>query len=142
MQVRQDLLATAAARFGSEALKEAVASPTHLIAKRFAGMAPPPPPGAGPDWRAPTPATLLVRRSDGWFVAADDGWRSARSEAAAELDRVIADPRFWSEPAYIPPCPDYGASLLLLKVAGRPETVRNSTCTGIAEKAVLAALSA
>ena len=140
--VRQDLLATAADRFGSEALDEAVAAPTYLVAKRFAGMAPPPPPDAGPGWRPPTPAALLVRRRDGWSVATPTGWRPADPEAAAELDQVLADPRFWSEPASIPPCPDYGASLLLLKAQGRAETVRNSACTSVSEKAVFAALRA
>src|SRR4051812_38478187 len=65
--VRRDVLATAAERFGSASLDEALAAPAHLIVKRFAGMAPPPPAGAGPDWRAPTPSALLIRRSTGWF---------------------------------------------------------------------------
>lgn len=140
--VRQDLLATAANRFGAKALDEALASPTYLVAKRFAGMAPPPPPGAGPDWTPPTPAALLIKRPAGWLVATAGGWRLANADAAVELDQTLADPRFWKEPAYIPPCPDYGASLLLLKAPGKAQTVRNSTCTSVAEKAVLAALRA
>ena len=140
--VRQDLLATAATPFGAKALDEALASPAFLIAKRFAGMPPPPPPGAGPDWRPPTPTALLVKRPEGWMVATAAGWRPANGDAAVELDQVLADPRFWKEPAYIPPCPDYGASLLLLKVPGKAQTVRNSACTSVAEKAVLAALRA
>ena len=140
--VRQDLLATASNRFGSEAVDDALAGPAYLIAKRFAGMPPPPPPGARSDWVAPTPAALLLKRRDGWMVATESGWRSAKDDAAAELDRVLADASFWSEPAYVPPCPDYGASLLLLKIPGRPATIRKSTCTSVAEKAVFAALRA
>jgi len=123
-------------------LAEARAAPTHLIVKRFVGMAPPPPPGAGADW-GPTPAAaLLVRRAEGWMVATAAGWRRADQEAATELERIIADPGFWSEPAYTPPCPDFGASLLLLKVPGRSETVRNSMCMSSTSRMVEAALRA
>lgn len=141
-RVREDLLATAADRFGAAALSEARAAATHLVVKRFVGMAPPPPPGAGADWR-PTPATaLLVRRAEGWMVATGNGWRRADQAAAAELDQLIADPAFWSEPAYTPPCPDFGASLLLLKVPEHSEAVRNSLCMSGASRIVEAALRA
>ena len=141
-RVRQDLLATAGERFGATALTEARAAPTHLVVKRFVGMAPPPPPGAGVDWRPTPAAALLVRRAEGWRVATATGWRRADAEAASELDRIIADPAFWSEPAYTPPCPDFGASLLLLKVPAKDETVRNSTCMSRASRIVEAALRA
>ena len=140
VRVRDDLLATAADRFGAAALSEARAAPAHLVVKRFVGMAPPPPPGAGADWKLTPAAALLVRRADGWMVAAGTGWRRADQEAAAELDTIIADPTFWSEPAYTPPCPDFGASLLLLKAPRHSETVRNSTCTSRASRIVEAAL--
>jgi hypothetical protein len=140
--VREDLIATASDRWGLEALAEARAAPTYLIAKRFAGMAPPPPPGAGPDWVVPTPAALLMRRPQGWLVATESGWRAAKAEAAAEIDKVLNDPRFWSEPTTNAPCPDSGASLLLLKAAGKAETVRRSYCSSVADKAVFAALGA
>lgn len=138
----QDLITTASERFGSTALSQAQAAPTYLIAKRFVGMAPPPPQGAGPNWVPPTPTALLMRQPDGWMVATATGWRAAKADAAAELDRIFSNPQFWSESAYIPPCPDYGASVLLLKVPGRAETVRKSTCSSVAEKAVFAALGA
>ena len=140
--VREDLLATAADRFGAAMLSEARAAPTHLIVKQFMGIAPPPPPGAGVDWRPTPAAALLVRRAGGWMVAAGTGWRRADPDAAAELDRTIADPGFWSEAAYTSPCPDFGASLLLLKVLGKAETVRNSTCMSRASRMVEAALRA
>lgn len=141
-RVREDVLATATARFGTGTLSEARAAPTHLVVKRFVGMAPPPPPGAGADWRPTPAAALLVKRAEGWMVATGNGWRRADQAGAAELDQLIADPAFWSEPAYTPPCPDFGASLLLLKVPGQSETVRNSMCMSRASRMVEAALRA
>jgi hypothetical protein len=76
------------------------------------------------------------------MAATRTGWRPADADAAAELDRIIADPGFWSEPAYTPPCPDFGASVLLLKASGIAETVRNSTCMSNASRMVEAALRA
>ena len=140
--VRGDLLATARERYGAAAVERALAAPAHLAVKRFAGMAPPPPPGAGPEWRPPTPSALLVRENNGWSVATRTGRRAVQPDAAAELDTLLADPRFWSEPPYVSPCPDAGASLLLLKLPGRSETVRNSTCSSLAERLVSAALRA
>ena len=139
---RTDLIATARARFGAAVVDRAMASPVHLMVKRFAGMAPPPPPGAGPDWRPPTPAALLVRDSSGWAVATTTGWRPANAEPAAEVDRLLADEGFWREPAFTPACPDYGAALLLLKVPRRAETVRNSQCTSRGDHLVSVALTA
>ena len=141
-RVRDDLLATAADRFGAAALSEARAAPTHLVVKRFVGMAPPPPPGAGADWRPTPAAALLVKRADVWMVATGSGWRRADPASATELDQLIADAAFWSEPAYTPPCPDFGASLLLLKAPGHSETVRNSLCMSRASRIVEAALRA
>jgi hypothetical protein len=141
-RVREDLLATATERFGAAALNEARAAATHLIVKRFVGMAPPPPPGTGADWRPTPAAALLVKRAEGWMVATGSGWRRADATAASELDELIGDPGLWSEPAYTPPCPDYGASLLLLKAPGHSETVRNSMCMSRASRIVQAALRA
>jgi len=140
--VRADLLATARERYGAEAVQRALASPVHLIVKRFAGMAPPPPPGAGPDWTVPTPSALLIREGSRWLVATGSGWREAKADASAEIDSLLADRQLWAEPFYTPACPDYGASLLLLKVPGRAETVRNSQCTSQGSRVVEAALRA
>jgi hypothetical protein len=79
-------------------------------------------------------AALLVRRAEGWLVATSTSWRPANREIGAELDRAIADPAFWTEAAYTPPCPDFGASLILLKVPGKVETVRYSTCISRASR--------
>lgn len=138
---RRDLVDTARARFGAAAVERAPAAPAHLFAKSFAGMAPPPP-GAGSNWRPPTPAALLIRENGRWVVATPDGWREARADAAAEIAALLADPRFWSEPAYTPACPDFGARLLLLKLPSRRETVRNAQCSSRAERIVSAALRA
>ena len=139
---RQDLLATASARYGAKALNEALAAPAFVIAKRFAGLAPPPPPGAGPDWVPATPTALLIKRGQGWSTATATGWRDVGPAAAAALDHAIAEPRLWEEAAFIPPCPDYGASLLMLKIPGKAPSVRKSTCTSFADKVVSAALQA
>ena len=141
-QVRSDLVVTARERFGEAALARALAAPTHLIAKRFMGMVPPPPPGAGPDWVAPTPAALLMKGANGWMMATESGWRAPGADQLAVIDQVIADPGFWSEDSVNLPCPDYGASLLLLKVPGKAETVRKSLCSSKAETVVSAALRA
>ena len=142
VSVRADLIATARDRYGTAAVERATASPAYLIGKRFYGMVPPPPPGAGADWRAPTPSVLMIRENGRWLVATENGWRDAKPEAAAEIDRRIAEARLWSEAAYTPPCPDFGANLLLLKVPGHPETVRQSLCSGAAADLVQTALSA
>jgi hypothetical protein len=83
-----------------------------------------------------------VKRAGVWFAASANGWRPVDSAAALKLDEVLGDGRFWSEPAYIPPCPDYGASLLLVKVPGKAAATKKSTCTSVADKAVFAALGA
>lgn len=139
-EVRKDLLATAADRFGQDRLAEALAAPTHLIAKRFAGMLPPPPPGQStPDYVPP--AALMMKSAQGWMIAAPTGWRPAKADQAAEIDRLIADPALWAEPATNFPCPDYGASLLMLKIPGKATIVRKSGCPDVADKAVNAAIS-
>jgi hypothetical protein len=140
--VEADLLATARERYGTAALERALAAPTHVIVKRFAGMAPPPPPGAGPDWRPPTPSAMLIKDEGRWLAATPDGWRAADSAATAEIEAVIASRAFWSEPATNLPCPDAGALLLLIKAPSRERTVRISRCTSVAQQIVLAALRA
>ena len=140
--VRADLLATARERYGTAAVERALAAPAHLIVKRFAGMAPPPPPGAGPEWRAPTPSAMLIREGGGWLAATPDGWRPAQPKTGAQLDSILAAGRLWDEAAYTPPCPDFGSSNVLLKMPGRPVTVRAALCSSAAADLVQAALAA
>ena len=139
---RADVIATARQQFGNAAVERALHSSTYLIAKRFAGMLPPPPPGTPMDWRPPTPTALLIREATGWLVATPSGWRKANAEVGLEIDRLIADRGFWSEGIYTQACPDYGAQLLLLKVPNRSETFRNSQCISKASSVVEAALRA
>lgn len=138
---RSDVLSTARARFGEEALAQALASPGYLVVKRFAGFVAPPP-DAGPEWRAPTPSALLMRTNAGWSAATADGWRSLSAAASAELDGMLADPAFAREPAYTPACPDFGASLAVVKRPGARESIRNAQCSGRAASLVEAALTA
>jgi hypothetical protein len=140
--IEADLLATARERYGPAALQRALAAPTHIIVKRFAGMAPPPPPGAAPGWMPATPSALLMREDGRWLIATPDGWRDADRDAAAEIDAALASREFWNEPAASFPCPDYGASLMLLKAPQRARTVRNSKCPSISDRIVQAALRA
>jgi hypothetical protein len=141
-EIEADLLATARARYGDGRIDRALAMPDHLIAKRFAGMAPPPPPGAGADWRPPTPSALLTRQGERWLVAAPDGWRDANPEAAAELDTLLASAEFWNEAGTVPACPDFGASNLLLKRPGKARLVRSHQCSSATTRLIEAALRA
>jgi len=139
--VRTDLLTTAVDRFGSDAVNEALAAPAYIIAKRFAGMVPPPP--LGEELKPPpTPTALLMKSGSRWMVATASGWRPAQAEAVADIDATLADPTFWNADPYTPPCPDYGAGLLLAKVPGKTETARNSLCMSEAETIVSSALRA
>lgn len=142
----QDLLWGAKQRFGEAMVRRALAAPTYIFAKHYQGMLPPPPPGAGPDWRYPEPPVgILIFENDYWQAATPDGFRQARLDKVPEIERVLADPAFWAEPEWAPPgCTDAGASLLLMKAPGKPEIVRSATCgsTGRSETLVIRALEA
>lgn len=141
-EVEADLLATARDRFGQAALDRALAAPIHLVAKRFAGMVPPPPPGAGADWRPPTPAALLYKEAGTWMAATPGGWRQVGPAVSDALDRALASRSFLNEPATVPACPDFGASQLLLKAPDRPRIVRSHQCTSESSRVVEEALRA
>ena len=141
-EVEADLLATARERYGDARIDRALAMPDYLVAKRFVGMAPPPPPGAGADWRPPTPNALLSKQSGRWLVATPDGWREANREVAAELETLLASADFWREAATVPACPDFGASNLLLKMPGKARTVRSHQCSSATTRVIEAAFRA
>ena len=125
--VERELLATARERFGEAAVRRALAAPTYLFAKFYHGMLPPPPPGPAPPYKPPM--ALLIRENGQWLAATASGFRSARTEITEQLDAQLASAAFWSAPSSGgPACTDAGASLLLLKVPSRPETVRTGTC--------------
>lgn len=141
-RIEQDLLATARDRFGENAVRQALAAPSHVIVKRFPGMPSPPPPNAGADWRPTIPTALLAKEGDRWFAATARGWREADAVATAVIEDTLTSETFRVEPERIGPCPDYGASLLLAKVPGRQREVRSAQCTSQTDKVVYEALRA
>jgi hypothetical protein len=142
----QDLLWSATQRFGEPLARRALAAPIYIFAKHYQGMLPPPPPGAGPDWKYPEPPAAIVIQENGrWLAATPDGFREARPDKAGEIEQILSDRAFWDEPTWAPPgCTDAGASLLLVKARGKPETVRSATCgtTGRSELLVFRTLEA
>ncbi len=141
--VERELLATARERFGEAAVRRALGAPTYLFAKYYHGMLPPPPPGGAPPYKPPM--ALLIRENGQWLAATDQGFRPARADITPQLDALLASPNFWAVSTTTgPPCPDAGASLLLLKVPSRPETVRTGTCgaTQPNERLVMLAIDA
>lgn len=140
--IEADLLATARSVYGDTALVRALNAPKHLVIKRFIGMAPPPPPGAGADWRPPTPSALLMEEGGRWYAATAAGWRPASAEPIAEIEALLASEEFQAEAATIPACPDYGASNLLVKVPGRARTVRSHQCSSATTRVIEAAFRA
>lgn len=126
----RDLLVTARARLGEATVRRALAAHAYIFAKSYAGMLPPPPPDAGPDWRYPLPPfTLLFHENGQWMVARNADIRPARPAPIAEIRAILADKAFWRQPqAAGPGCTDAGASLVMLKMPGRAEAIRRGTC--------------
>ena len=125
--VERELLVTARERFGEAAVRRALAAPTYLFAKFYHGMLPPPPPGPAPPYKPPM--ALLIRENGQWLAASAEGFQPARTDITLQLDALLASRDFWVAPTTGgPSCTDAGASLLLLKVSARPETIRIGTC--------------
>jgi len=144
--IERDLLLAARNRLGEATIRRALAAEGYIFAKFYPGMIPPPPAGAGPDWRPPEfPFALLFQEKGQWLAATRTGARPADPGAVAQIHALLADPAFWRQPQWAKPgCTDAGASLLMLKVAGRPETVRRGACgdTELNERLVSFALRA
>ena len=142
----QDLLWSAQQLFGEPLVRRALAADAYIFAKHYQGMLPPPPPGAGSDWKYPEPPTAVLFVENGtWLAATADGVRQARPDKVQEIRTILSGQKFWEEPVWAPPgCTDAGASLLLLKIPGRPEVVRSASCgaTGGSEAIVFRALEA
>ena len=142
----QDLLWSALQLFGEPLVRRALAADAYIFAKHYQGMRPPPPPKAGPDWKYPEPPTAILFVEKGtWLAATREGVRQARADKVQEIRVVLSGEKFWKEPVWAPPgCTDAGASLLLLKIPGRPEVVRSASCggTGGSEASVFRALEA
>lgn len=143
-EVRDDLYLSAQARFGIALTDQALASPAFLIAKHYSGM---PMPVSQPDGAvlyAPPPVAVLIRRGGGWLAArAGRGFEPVDPARGSALDAVLADPEFWRQPVHAgTQCTDAGASLLWLRLEGRPARVRRGSCgaTERTERLVLQAL--
>lgn len=127
--LRDDLISTAAARFGLLRLREAESARAVLMAKRFAGRGPLPPPSAGADW-LPTPQfAFLVRRQSGWFIANPSGWRMLDSAMSVRLDQMVTEASLAGSQTDATACPDYGADVVLVRNSRR-EQVRKAECPG------------
>jgi hypothetical protein len=120
-------------RLGTEALREASAARTSIMASSYQGR-----------FHAGGPRVkVLVRAPTGWF-----GWKSGgpvplEAAAGAELDQLLANPNFWREAPFYPAmdCPDAGATMMVVRHSGRALVTRQG-CTpagllGKLEEAVL-----
>ena len=146
-EVRRDLEGSARARFGDALVDEALASPAFVLAKHYYGLSPPPILQPDGSYRFPEPPTaMLIRRDGAWLAArAGGGFAPVDPAKAAALEAALGEPAFRSEPAYLEPtCTDAGASLLWLKLPGRPTLFRKGACGGTArtERAVFLVLDA
>jgi hypothetical protein len=144
--VRTDLESSARMRFGEALVTRALAAETHLFAKHYFGLAPPPVRQPDGSFKDPEPPTAMLIREDGrWMAAAVGGLRAVADDKAAAIDAAIADPAFWNEPVSArATCTDAGASLLLLRTPKRQALVRKGTCgaTQRTERLIFAALNA
>jgi hypothetical protein len=107
-------------RLGAEALRQAQAARTSIVASSYQGRFE----SGGPR------VTVAVRGSNGWT-----SWKSGRpaplaAAAGAELDRLLADPAFWREAPFYPEmdCPDAGATMMIVRHRGQ-ERVTRQGCT-------------
>jgi len=128
--VETNLLASARQRFGEALVQRAIAAPAFLFTKHYRGMAPPPPPDAGPDWKYPEPPVAMLFMEHGVWMAADAGGvRQARPDKVSEIDAILSNPAFGAEPDFpAPGCTDSGASLLMVKLPARPRQTRRGVC--------------
>jgi hypothetical protein len=116
--IRQYVEGAIGDRFGADAVRQANAARTSVMAASIRGHFG----SGGPNVNA------VVRSASGW-----SGWRSGRAApvsaaTSAELDRLLADPALWAEPDRFPEmdCPDSGAHLLVIRHAGRSKISRQS----------------
>ena len=143
--IERDLLLTARSRVGEAAIRRALASQAYIFAKFYPGMMPPPPPGMPHDWKPKFPFTMLFRENGRWLVAAGNEVRSANAASVSRIEALLADEAFWRQPNWTAPqCTDAGASLLLIKLPRRTETLRRGSCgaTELTQRLVATALEA
>ncbi len=143
--IERDLLLTARNRLEEATIRRALAADSYIFAKYYPGMMPPPPAGIPHDWKPKFPFVLLFKEDGRWLAATAGGMRAANPAAIAKVEAALSDAAFWKQPSWTPPrCTDAGASLLLIKVQGRSETLRRGSCgeTELTQRLVLAALEA
>lgn len=122
--------ADASARLGAEAVRLAAAAPASILVTHHQGL-PRPVQNADGSWGYEPPgANAMIRGSAGWTGWVGSERRAVSAGKAAEIDRILTDPVFWAEQAYLPPtCTDAGARRLVVRHAGRL-TVRQQACGG------------
>lgn len=132
VRVRADLEKTARDRFGSAPTDAALKADTFLIAKHYHGLPLPPIVQADGTYRYPDPPfAMLIRRNGQWLAVRKDGFAPIAPDKAEAIDSTLREDAFWKEPAYVEPgCTDAGASLLWLKMPGKPLLVRQGSCGG------------
>ena len=142
-----DLRGSAIRTFGEAALAEARRG-EFIVAKIYPGMRPPPPPGAGKDFRYPEPPTVLLVRSGGrWFRHTPAGGRvEVAADKAATIEAVLNNPAMWNEPTWggMAGCTDAAGSLLWIRYGNHAEQVRRGRCGGApwTERLIFAAVDA
>ena len=129
-QIAREVECHVEARLGSAPVAELRSAGSALMATYHAGL---PRPVQRPDgsWTYEGPmANALLVAAGTWR-----GWKSGRAQplapaAAAEVDRILADPAFWREEAYVrPTCTDAGARRLVVRHGAR-RAVRQQSCGG------------
>jgi hypothetical protein len=117
-------------RLGQHALRLATSSATSIMVTHHQGL---PRPVQNPDgsWGYEPPgANAVIRTPAGWTGWTGRTQRPVAAARAAEIDRILADPRFWAEPNYVAPtCTDAGARRMVVRHAGRT-VVRQQSCGG------------
>lgn len=147
VEIGEDLRSSAIKRFGEAALAEARQG-EFIVAKIYAGMLPPPPPDAGPDYKYPDPPTVLLTKVDGsWFRYQPGGGRvPVTADKAAAMETVLIGPAMWLEPTWggMPGCTDIPGTLLWIRYGNHAEHVRRGRCGGapLTERLVFAAVDA
>jgi ketosteroid isomerase-like protein len=81
--------------------------------------------GAYGEFATQVPRGLLVRERGGWTARGDRQGKLLAAEVSREIDRILADPSFWREPAYdaTQPCTG-GARLMNVRHRGRARSSR------------------
>lgn len=125
-EVRTYVEQQVARKLGGKALAEAQAAPSSVMAVIQQSM---PRPIQRPDgsWTYEGPwVNSVARTAQGWT-----GWKSGQSQPlppslGAELDRMLADPALWREPAYASGegCLDGNAYSLVIRHSGRTKVAR------------------